>query len=87
MANPPHPENDDIGRGISVTSDRPSTTGTPSWVKVFGIICLILVLLFFILQIVGGGKHGPSRHLRSSKLGDTSLISITGIHVTPEVGY
>jgi hypothetical protein len=28
---------------------------TPRWVKVFGIIALILVLLFVILHLAGGG--------------------------------
>lgn len=40
-----------------------STDGTPRWVKVFGIVFLALVLLFVVLQFVGGGDHGPGRHL------------------------
>ena len=40
-----------------------STTGTPRWVKVSGIIVLILVVLFIILQLTGvAGDHGPGRH-------------------------
>jgi hypothetical protein len=31
---------------------------TPRWVKVFGIIGLVLVLLFIILHLVGGGLRG-----------------------------
>jgi hypothetical protein len=36
-------------------------TATPRWVKVFGIIALVLVLLVGIL-LVAGGDHGPGRH-------------------------
>jgi hypothetical protein len=34
-------------------------TGTPRWVKAFGIIALALVLLFVILMLTG---HDPGRH-------------------------
>jgi hypothetical protein len=37
--------------------------GTPRWVKVFGIVALIVVVVFVILVLTGrGGGHGPSRH-------------------------
>lgn len=59
---PLHPESngntgDDIGRG----SGRGSTTSTPSWVYVFGIVFVVLVLLFVILHLTGGGLglHTP----------------------------
>ncbi len=40
---------------------RGSTTGTPRWVYVFGIIVIVLVLLFVILHLTGGGLrlHTP----------------------------
>jgi hypothetical protein len=38
-----------------------STTGTPRWVKIFGVVALVVVLLLVIL-LVAGGNHGPSRH-------------------------
>ena len=36
-------------------------TGAPSWVKVFGIVALVLILLFVILHLAGGGlgRHMP----------------------------
>ena len=41
----------------------PDDTGTPLWVKVFGIIFIVLVLMFVILHITGGprshGSHMP----------------------------
>lgn len=60
MANqPPNPgTGDDRGRA----ADSGSTTGAPRWVKVFLTIAVTLVLLFVLLQFVGGGGHGPGRH-------------------------
>jgi len=47
---PPNPDsNGDTGD---------DTTGTPRWVKVFGIIVIVLVLLFVILHLTGGGLGG-----------------------------
>jgi hypothetical protein len=38
-------------------------TGTPRWVKVFGIIALAVILLLVILLLVAGpGGHGPGMH-------------------------
>ena len=60
MANPSrYPGSaDDTGVG----SNRRSNTGVPRWVKVFLIFAVVAVLLFVVLQIVGGGSHGPGRH-------------------------
>lgn len=50
--------------------DRGSTAGTPRWVKVFGIIFIVLVLLFVVVKVTGvGGQHGPSRHRPSGGAG------------------
>lgn len=37
--------------------------GAPRWVKVFGAIAIVVIALFVILLIAGGGGHGPGRHL------------------------
>jgi hypothetical protein len=50
----------------SVEPDRPST---PRWVKVSGIVAIILVLLAVIMMFIGGGKHGPGRHIPSIEQG------------------
>jgi hypothetical protein len=42
-------------------TDSGPTTGAPRWVKVLGIIALVLVLLVVVLLI--GGNHGPGRHM------------------------
>jgi hypothetical protein len=40
--------------------------GMPRWVKVSGIIALILVLLVVVTMVAGvGGQHGPGRHMPS----------------------
>jgi hypothetical protein len=39
--------------------------GTPRWVKVFGIIVLVLVLLVVVTMLTDPGRHGPGRHMQS----------------------
>jgi hypothetical protein len=38
-----------------------SSSGTPRWVKVFGLIALVLVVAFAIVHLAGGGMHGHGR--------------------------
>ena len=40
----------------------PEPHATPRWVKVFGIIALVVVLLFVVL-LLSPGRHGPGRHM------------------------
>ena len=55
------------GSGSAATaSDGPDAgatpfTGAPRWVKVFALIALVLLVLFLVVQLVGG-DHGPGRH-------------------------
>lgn len=55
MANPPT----DPNKGPS----------TPRWVKAFGIIGIVLVLLFIVMMLAGG-NHGPGRHMPSARAPD-----------------
>ena len=57
----PSPEN---GEESGVPSDDISP-GTPRWVKVFGIVTLVVILLFLLLLATRGlgGGHGPGLHL------------------------
>jgi hypothetical protein len=42
--------------------DPPDSSGTPRWVKVFGVVLAIAALLAVIVFLAGGGQHGPGRH-------------------------
>jgi hypothetical protein len=55
--------------------DPEPTTGTPRWVKVFGIITIVVVLLFVIMLVIGGGRHGPGRHRTSGGGTDGETLS------------
>jgi hypothetical protein len=71
---PPHSDDDS-----NLAPDPESTTSTPRWVKVFGIITIVVVLLFVIMLLIGGGRHGPGRHTPSAGV-------IEGGRTTPEGG-
>ena len=49
-------------------ANRPPYPGTPRWVKVFGIILIVVVLLVVAMMFIGG-KHGPGRHTASGDAG------------------
>ena len=48
--------NDDSG----AEPEERSNPGTPLWVKLFGLVALVVVVLFIVLLLTGG--HGPGRH-------------------------
>ncbi len=92
---PPYP---DSSGDTGDEPDRGSSTSTPRWVKVFGIIGLVLVLRFVIMMFTGGGGHGPGRHTPAAEAGgDTLASSVTddqtpsggdlGDHAPPEGGH
>ncbi len=56
--------------------------GTPRWVKVSGIIALVLVLLVVVMLLFGGGNHGPGRHMPSGDAGSHTL-PIAGVARQP----
>ena len=59
-------------------ADLPRYPGIPFWVKVFGIIIIVLVLLFVITKLIGV-KHGPNRHTSSRHTGGhTHAIKYVG---------
>jgi ABC-type transporter Mla subunit MlaD len=53
---------------------------TPRWVKVFAFIAVVVVLLFVIL-LVAGGEHGPSRHTLPSPVTQEEVGP--GAHASP----
>ena len=75
----PYPESKrDTGDDAGVGPDRGSSTsypGTPRWVKVSGIIVIVLVLVVAIIKFTGvGGPHGPGRHMPSGGTPPASAI-------------
>jgi hypothetical protein len=60
---------------------------TPRWVKIVGIIALVLVLLVGILLLTGvGGPHGPGRHMPSGGAGGHTPPSSVIADRTPSGG-
>lgn len=45
-----------------IQPDHESPPSAPRWVKLFGIVALVLVLLFVILHLTGNGFGGPGMH-------------------------
>jgi hypothetical protein len=66
---PPSPSLPDSNGNTDMGPGRELTPGIPRWVKVFGIVALVLVLLVIIMMFVSGGSHGPGRHIPSSGAG------------------
>ncbi|PAQ09583.1 hypothetical protein CIT26_12845 [Mesorhizobium temperatum] len=55
-------------------ADPPPYPGAPRWVKVSGIIAIVLVLLIIAVVFTGvGGPHGPGRHLPSSSVTEPGM--------------
>jgi hypothetical protein len=69
-------------------ADPPPYPGTPRWVKVFGIIVIVAVLLVVAMMFIGGGEHGPGRHTPSGDAGgQVSSSSVMEDHAPPEGGH
>jgi hypothetical protein len=52
---------------------------TPRWVKIVGIIALVLVLLIGIIMVTGiGGEHGPGRHIPGGNTRPSSVQESIG---------
>jgi hypothetical protein len=75
MADPP--VDPDAGDDTGVGPYREPPPGTPRWVKVFGLIALVVVVLFVVVLLVGGGEHGPSRHSPGSHTGPPPGVTHT----------
>jgi hypothetical protein len=60
---------DDPNDGMGPSQRSEPSHRTPRWVKVLGIVVIILAVLFVIGLVTGGGSHGPSRHTSSGSGG------------------
>ena len=70
---------------MSETPDKEAhMAGTPRWVKVFGIVALLVVVLALVLILTGrGGQHSPRRHISP---GGATPTNGTGGHTGPPPG-
>jgi hypothetical protein len=76
------------GNDSDMAYDRESTDGTPRWVKVSGIVALLLALVVAVILLIGGGEHGPSRHGPSGGSDDqTPPARVTEGHQPPAGGH
>lgn len=57
---------------LAAEPDRPSASGAPRWVKVTGIVVVVLVVLLLVLKLAGV-EHGPGRHTGSGGSGAQTL--------------
>ncbi len=49
-------------------------SGTPRWVWVVGAVVAVAALLIVVALLVGGGEHGPSRHMSGEGNGASSAL-------------
>ena len=60
-------------------TDRPTYPGTPRWVKVSGVVTLVVVVLIVIVMVATGGNHGPGRHMPSGDAGSQTSPIAQGV--------
>ena len=69
----------------------PSESGMPRWVRVSAVLGLLAALLVAALVVLGGGDHGPGRHLPSGRGEPGSSITDGAAggegHERPEGGH
>jgi hypothetical protein len=54
-----------VSRKLGDVNERETSNGTPRWVKVFGIIAVIVIVVFVVV-LVTRGAHGPGRHTQAA---------------------
>ncbi|MDT8861483.1 hypothetical protein N0O92_14785 [Alkalihalobacillus sp. MEB130] len=57
--------------------NRESPPKMPRWVKVFGVIVIVLLLVFVIIHLLGG-EHGPGRHISTDDFAGFIALVIKG---------
>ena len=62
---------DDPGPTAADKKARSDLKGMPRWVKVFLIVGAALLIVAVVVFLIGGGQHGPGRHLSSPPLTTT----------------
>jgi hypothetical protein len=63
------------GKLRGLADQRPSPdTGTPRWVKIAGLVALVLVVLFVVVALTGRDGHGPGRHMLGTDTGGVARV-------------
>lgn len=75
MADPDASAEPDRGAGDDTGAGRGSPPGAPRWVKVSGIVALVLALLITAVLLLGGGGHGPAQHISSGRAGGLTPVT------------
>ena len=59
-------------------SDSESPPSVPRWVKILGVVTVIVILLAIAAMILIRGNHGPGRHLHGDHAAASQLASTFG---------
>ena len=86
MSEPPKQDatRDESDDELADVRDPQGHGGMPRWVKVMGIVALLVVVAVVVLMAVAGGDHGPGRHLPG---GDKSTPTSAGHTPPPGVDH
>lgn len=57
----------------------PAYPGAPRWVKRSALVALIVTILIVLAMALGGGNHGPGRHLPSGGAGTDAASVVQGV--------
>ena len=55
-----------------------SPPGAPRWVKVAGLIVLVVAVVLVVVMLAVGGEHGPGRHTGAESAAATSASRTLG---------
>ncbi|MGI8946421.1 MAG: hypothetical protein ACR2FV_00235 [Ornithinimicrobium sp.] len=62
------------GDGLEASSG-PRPPGVPLWVKAFGVLVLVLLVLLAVM-LLNGGSHGPGRHTSSGQFPGNADVAV-----------
>jgi hypothetical protein len=66
----------------SLQPGHKATYKTPRWIKISGIVALIVIVLLAVALL--RGEHGPGRHMPSDVTQDgTPAVNATSVHTSP----
>lgn len=68
----------DSGDDPADLRDPERDRGMPRWVKILGIVALLVIVAAVVIMAVGSGNHGPGRHMPSGERGTTPTSAGTG---------